>query len=727
MWSGEAAVNGTRTWQDGDVSDNSAGQLPSEALVTLARACGVATEAHLIDGTHVRCSRAAIVAALAAMGIAAETDQQCRRSLVDLEDYIWKRIVPPVTVIRTGRVRDIHVHVPHGAAVSTVVRLEDGGEVELEQVDQYWEPRSVGGALVGRATFRVPADLPLGWHVVQASFPGSRGRGYVVVTPERLDVPAYVENHRPWGFMTQLYSVRSRRSWGIGDLGDLADLCSLAKIRAGADFVLINPLHANEAVPPISASPYLPSSRRFIAPMYIRVEDIPEVAYVPSQQRAVIEWESERPSRANETDALLDRDETWRAKLAALEQVYEAPRSPGREAQFQAYCMREGKALEDYATWAAIAEQHSEREWPAELATSSSPGVAAWRDANAERVLFHAWMQWIADEQAAAAQAAAVQAGMAIGVIGDLAVGVHPQGADAWSLHRVLASRMTVGAPPDAFSPAGQNWSQPPWQPRALEASAYVPFRDVVRAAVRHTGAVRIDHILGMFRQWWIPAGHDANDGTYVQFDHESLVGIIVLEAHRAGAMVIGEDLGTVEPWVREYLHSRGVLGTSVMWFEREDDGGFTPPEYYRRDTLATVTTHDLPTTAQMVASTHVDMRAELGLASDVEAARAAARHERDLLLGMLKERGLMIPDYNDEDVIAGIHRLVLSSPALLTGVALTDAVGDMRAQNVPGTYLEYPNWRIPLTDRNGVPVLLDDLFDHPRLQRLVAAIRTAR
>ena len=727
MRSGEASENDERTWQDGDVSEFSADQLPSEALATLARACGVATEAHLIDGTHVRCTRAAIVAALGAMGIDARTDEQCRDALVALEDYIWRRIVPPVTVIRAGRARDIFVHVPHGAPVATTLRLEAGGEITLEQVDHVWEPRTVDGALVGRATFRVPADLPLGWHVVQASFPGARGRGYVVVTPERLDVPPHIEATRPWGFMTQLYSVRSRRSWGLGDMGDLADLCSLAKIRAGADFVLINPLHANEAVAPLSPSPYLPSSRRFLAPMYIRIEDIPEVAYVPSQQRAVIEWESERPSRANETDALLDRDETWRAKLAALEQIYEAPRSPGREAQFQAFCVREGKALEDYATWAAIAEEYRDGEWPAELATSSAPGVAAWRDAHAERVLFHAWMQWIADEQAAAAQAAAMQAGMSIGVITDLAVGVHPKGADAWSLHRVLAQNMTVGAPPDAFSPAGQNWSQPPWQPRALEASAYVPFRDVVRAAVRHAGAVRIDHILGMFRQWWIPAGHEAGDGTYIQFDHESLVGIIILEAHRAGAMVIGEDLGTVEPWVRDYLRSRGVLGTSVMWFEREPDGGFTPPELYRRDTLATVTTHDLPTTAQMVAGTHVDMRAELGLVSDVDAARAAARHERDLLLGMLKERGLMIPDYNDEDVIAGVHRLVLSSPALLTGVALTDAIGDMRAQNVPGTYREYPNWCIPLTDRNGVPVLLDDLFDHPRLQRLVAAIRSAR
>jgi len=306
-------------------------------------------------------------------------------------------------------------------------------------------------------------------------------------------------------------------------------------------------------------------------------------------------------------------------------------------------------------------------------------------------------------------------------------VGVHPSGADAWSLHRVLALGMSVGAPPDAFNPQGQNWSQPPWQPRALEAAAYLPFRDVVRAAVKHSGAVRVDHILGLFRQWWIPVGHGASDGTYVQFDFESLIGILVLEAHRAGALVIGEDLGTVEPWVRDYLKSRGVLGTSVMWFERTHGGGFTLPEHYRPETLATVTTHDLPTTAMMLAGTEVELRESLGLLSDVGAARDEARRALEALKGILLERNLMIPDYEDEDVIAAAHRLVLSAPCLLTGVALTDAVGDMRAQNVPGTFQEYPNWDIPLTDRNGVPVLLDDLFDHPRMQRLVAAIRGAR
>jgi 4-alpha-glucanotransferase len=709
------------------VSDAVHEERPSEALATLARACGVATDVHLIDGTHQTATRGALVAILDAMGIDAHDDDACRASLEDLRNYAWTRIVPPVTVLREGQSREIPVHLPHGATVTAKLRTEDGVELLLQQVDKVVEPHGVGSFAVGRATFLIPGDLPLGWHVIEAVFPGRRGRGYVVVTPERLEVPAAMAARRPWGLMTQLYSLRSQRSWGIGDLGDLADLCSLAKIRAGADFVLINPLHANEAVPPLSPSPYLPSSRRFIAPMYIRVEDIPEVAYVPSQQRAVIEWESERPSRNNNTDHLLDRDEVWRAKVKALEHVFDAPRSPGREAQFEAYCVREGKVLEDYATWAAISEEYQDETWPDELATASAAAVAAWRDEHSDRVLFHAWMQWIADEQSAHAQSTARNAGMSIGIITDLAVGVHPSGADAWSLHRVLAKGMSVGAPPDGFNPQGQDWSQPPWQPRALEAAAYVPFRDVVRAAVRHSGAVRVDHILGLFRQWWIPLGHRSGDGSYVQFDYEALVGILILEAHRAGAIVIGEDLGTVEPWVREYLSSRGVLGTSVLWFERTHDGGFTPPEHYRADALATVTTHDLPPTAMMLTGAQVDLRAELGLIDDPEAAAAQAADELRKLVALLRERNWVIEDYEDEDLIAGVHRMVLASPAVLIGVAITDAVGDMRAQNVPGTYEEYPNWQMPLTDRNGVPVLLDDLFDHPRMRRLIGAIRATR
>lgn len=701
---------------------------PSDALIGLARACGISTEYRGHDGDMHQCSATAMRAAIAALELDGSTDEACARSLEELEDHAWRRIVPPVTVLRHGAEREIPVHVTHGETVEVTLRLETGETWVLSQLDRYVPPRGTGAHAVGRATFLVPGGSPLGWHRLEAVSSGRKGRGWIVVTPERLDLPQALRSSRPWGLTTQLYSIRSSRSWGIGDYSDLGELCALSKLRAGADFVLINPLHACEPVSPISASPYLPTSRRFLSPLYIRVEDIAEVAYVPSQQRAVIEWEAERPRRANATPELIDRDAVWRAKSQALEQIYLVERTPGRQAQFEAFCLREGKALEDFATWCAIAEAHKGLPWPHELDNPLSPAVSAWREEHTERVLFYAWLQWVADEQLERAQASARSAQMSIGVMTDLAVGVHPEGADAWALQRVLARGMSVGAPPDMYNQQGQNWSQPPWQPRALEAAAYLPFRDVVRAAVRHCGALRIDHVIGMFRQWWIRLEADASDGVYVQFDHEALIGIAVLEAHRAGAVVIGEDLGTVEPWVGDYLASRGILGTSVVWFEKEGDGRAKRPEHYRSDVLACVSTHDLPPTAAYLAGEHVTLRDELGLlTADPDVLLAEARAERGDMVELLQERGWVSSHPTDEEIIGGLNTLVMNTPAPLVGVAITDGVGERRTQNQPGTFTEYPNWQIPLCDGDGKPVLLDELFEHPRMRRLVDVLRDAR
>lgn len=700
----------------------------TEVLAALARECGVALEYTGWDGQRRASSASAVRAVLVAMGMDAHDDAGCSRALAAIDDHKWSRMVPPVTVLREGHGSQIPVHVPDGEPAEVSLTLEDGSSRRLEQLDVYVPPRHDGTRTIGRATFAVPGDLPLGWHKVEALTTGRRVRGYVVVTPARLDVPAWVRARRPWGLAAQLYSVRSERSWGIGDFGDLGDLGALAAVRTGADFLQINPLHASEPVSPIEASPYLPTSRRFLSPLYVRIEDIPEVAYLPSQQRAVLAWESERPRRMNASSDSIDRDTVWRSKVSALEQVYVAPRSAGRDAQFEAFCMREGKALEDYATWCSIAEGHKGVPWPEELATGVRTAVEAWRDEHADRIMFYAWLQWIADEQLERAQRRAKDAGMGIGLMTDLAVGVHPYGADAWALGTVMARGVAVGAPPDMYNQKGQDWSQPPWQPRALEANAYLPFRDVVRSAVRHAGALRIDHILGLFRQWWIPAGHEASDGAYVQFDHEALVGILALEAQRAGAIVIGEDLGTLEPWVSDYLNERGLLGTVVALFEKQHDGSPTPPEHYRADALVSVTVHDLPPTAAYLAGEHIATRAELGLIAGSEAdERAKSDHERDRMVEFLRSRDWMIEDWNEEDLVAGVHKLALASPALLTSVTLTDAVGERRSQNHPGTNTEYPNWRVPLADSNGVPVMVDDLFDHPRLQRLIEAVRSMR
>jgi len=303
-------------------------------------------------------------------------------------------------------------------------------------------------------------------------------------------------------------------------------------------------------------------------------------------------------------------------------------------------------------------------------------------------------------------------------------VGVNPTGADTWTLRDVLARHVGVGAPPDMYNQQGQNWSQPPWRPDALERVGYAPFRDMLPTVLRHAGAIRIDHVIGLFRLWWIPDGSSPADGAYVRYDHRALIGILCLEAARANAVVIGEDLGNVEPWVRDYLTERGVLGTSVLWFEQRD-GRPVPPEEYRRLALATVTTHDLPPTAGYLADEHVAIRERLGLLTEPAAVvRREAEAERERFLDLLDARGLLSEDPSEREIVEALHRLVMQTPSVLVGVALVDAVGERRAQNQPGTNEEYPNWKVPLADGAGRLVTLDELFDNPRLRSLVAALQ---
>jgi len=306
----------------------------------------------------------------------------------------------------------------------------------------------------------------------------------------------------------------------------------------------------------------------------------------------------------------------------------------------------------------------------------------------------------------------------------DLAVGVHPEGADAWALRDVLASGVAVGAPPDMYNQMGQDWSQPPWRPDALAEKAFIPYRDMLRTVLRHAGGIRIDHVLGLFRLWWIPRGMPANQGTYVRYDHDALVGILALEAERAGCIVIGEDLGTVEAWVQDTLRDRGVLGTSILWFEADEAGHPLPPEQWRELALASVTTHDLPPTAGFLAGEHVRLRADLGLLTTSYDEELAA-HESDLTRwsDALRGEGLLREGAGTDDVIEALHRYLARTPARLLLVSLADAVGDRRAQNQPGTDQEYPNWRVPLTDAQGVPVLLDELPKVGLLRRLVSAL----
>lgn len=684
-----------------------------EGLARLADACGVAVSYVDQAGVTVQVSRGTIEAVLRALDVDLDSGVDAALERIELRD--WRRMLPPVFIGREGEERRLWVHVPDGDPVAVRVRLEDGSAVTLTQLDRWVEPREIDGVRTGEASFAVPGDLPLGYHEVEAESPTLRSTMPLIMTPRRL-APETIGD-RQWGFMTQLYATRSARSWGLGDLHDGRVLAEWSASSLGAGFLLINPLHAASPVPPMTPSPYLPVTRRFANPIYLRIEDISEYALLAPEVRDRIEGLANELRQRNRMDSLLDRDAVWAAKRVCLETIAQVPRSAERESAFTAFCRREGDGLRDFATWCAISDALGPDEgWPEDLRHPQAPAVQRFRDAHAAEVEFHMWLQWQLDEQLEAMQAGARAAGMVIGVMHDLAVGVHPEGADAWALQDVLARGVSVGAPPDMYNQMGQDWSQPPWRPDALAEAGFAPYRDMLRTVLRHCGGLRIDHVLGLFRLWWVPQGMPASAGTFVRFDFDAMLGILCLEAQRAGAMIVGEDLGTVEPWVADVLADRGILGTVILWFEAEA-GRIRHPSDWRRDVLASVTVHDLPPTAGYLRQEHVRIRAELGLlTTPVDEEQAKAIAERDGWAALLRESGWLAADVDpdtDDGVAAmtvALHHAAAASPARLLGIGLGDVVGDRRAQNQPGTDQEYPNWRVPLTDGSGHPMLIEDL-----------------
>ena len=703
-------------------------------LVELATRFGVATTYTDWTGRPVEVGEHTLVAVLGALGVEAGTPEQQQNALDAQNRSYWAKSMPSTIVGQAGKDTPFWVHVTHGEAAHVWVRLEDGTvRTGARQLDNFTPPFDLDGRLVGEATFVLPADLPLGYHRVHLQSGTQETSTALIITPTWLGLPARMGRQRTWGMATQLYSVRSKGSWGVGDLTDLTDLAVWSGAEHGAGYVLINPLHAAAPTRPMEPSPYLPTSRRYVNPLYLRVEAIPEYTELAKRSK-VRALRDDVQKHARKVDSI-DRDAAWSAKRKALKLIHQVPRSAGRDLAYAAYRSREGKALDDFATWCALADKYGAdwHDWPEGFDHPDRPAVRKFAEKNSTAVDFHRWLQWQLDDQLASAQSAAVRSGMALGIMHDLAVGVHPNGADAWALQDILALGVTAGAPPDEYNQLGQDWSQPPWRPDQLEDNEYLPFRALIQAVLRHAGGVRIDHIIGLFRLWWIPKGALPTEGTYVRYDHEAMIGIVALEAHRADAVVVGEDLGTVEPWVRDYLRDRGLLGTSILWFEldRDGDGGPLHAERWREYCLSSVTTHDLPPTAGYLAGDHVRLRDSLGLLTRPVAEELAGDEQQNAAwIAELQRVGLLpsgagtdVGDITVEETILALYRYLGRTPSRLLSVALTDAVGDRRTQNQPGTTNEYPNWRVPLTGPDGKALTLEKVFTDPRAAELSAAM----
>lgn len=798
-----------------------------ELISALAHECGVSTWYTGQDGQRVDVSPATVLFALRELGleIPETPDESALLSAHEaLQKSRYEQLIEPTVTAIANESRHVQVHCIDGDTVEAWVQTEDGQRLPCDQVNVWIPPVQLDDTSYGTATFAIPG-LDAGWHELHARISGPSGEktmtSTLLVSPQRLSSAERFVKEPASGVMAQLYSVRDREAWGIGDYRTLAKLGDALQQMGGADFILVNPMHAAEAVPPVENSPYLPTTRRFTNPIYIRVEDTPEYAAHP-ELRETIGVMKENLAQANGTSDELDRHPIMSSKLRALYMLWSAGIGAEREAQLATYREHEGEGLEGFAAWCAHAAQGYGAEHDMELTAD-----------------FFAWVQMLCQEQELAAQTSLAST-MRIGLMADLAVGVHPGGADAQTLAPVLAPGASVGAPPDGYNQQGQDWSQPPWHPWKLAEQGYKPWRDMLRTILRSSGGIRVDHVLGLFRLWWIPRMSSPTTGTYVRYDHEALIGALVLEAERAGAVVIGEDLGTFEPWVQDYLASRGVMGTSIVWFEGDEQGAKTP-DRYRQLALTSVTTHDLPPTASYLRGGHIELREKLGVltrpteeeykddagwqsqvlammgrvgafaglpcesyfvgggadagaAGGVGAASAGAaggadaagasvtdepanpqfgRDSRpggadglDNCTGLGDAAGKDYPiaattagSASDTDaasttsvtassttsatgytinagqgiepgsgstgILEGMNRFLSMTPSALKCVALVDMVGDLRAQNQPGTTNDlYPNWCVPLCDHTGQSIMVEDL---PKLKLARDVLAAAR
>ena len=515
----------------------------------------------------------------------------------------------------------------------------------------------------GRTGARLPSDVPLGYHTLE--FHDSGRRRSLIVAPAQCHLPPAL---RIWAWAVQLYAARSRRSWGIGDFGDLARFASISR-EQGCRLLLVNPLHAATPTLPQQASPYSPTTRRYLNPLYLAIQNLPGARELPDIE------ELSAAGRALNAAPLIDRDRIFTLKVRALRTLYRRFES---DPDFTAFAAAEGPALREYATFCALAEEHGGqwRRWPAKFRHPHSPHVRRFAEGHAERIRFHQWVQWHLDRQLRRASAI-------VPVMQDLPIGIDRDGADAWTWQDVLADGIQVGAPPDEFNTKGQNWGLPPFVPARLKAAAYRPFIETIRGTMRHAGGLRIDHVMGLFRLFWIPDGMAPAEGAYVRNFAEDLLAIIALESERAQAIVVGEDLGTIDPRARQRLMTLNVLSYRLLWFEQND------PSKYPDRALAAVTTHDLPTIAG------------LWTGSDLETQRRLQLNPNEAGITAMRERLARATHSTDatpvREVIRRTYALLSRAPSMVVAATLEDAAGVAGRPNMPGTVTEWPNWSQPL------------------------------
>ncbi|MCY7380009.1 MAG: 4-alpha-glucanotransferase [Gemmatimonadaceae bacterium] len=651
------------------------------------------------------------MALLAAMGFDASTEERAADAISALRSAARRRWIEPVRVVRrrSRGLSRVAVRMP-SMRVETVqwtlvLRTEEG-------IESQWTGTTHGGRS-RRMHLELPMVPPLGYHDLTIVFEGAgktrRATQRLIVVPSQCVAPEMrLRGQRGFGITANLYTVRSARNWGAGDFGDLGVMAEWLAHHGGA-FVGVNPLHAlrNDGY---DVSPYSPISRLFRNPLYLRTDDIPELAHDAHARERIASPEFQAALAELRDAEMLDYGGIMALRAPALESLHrtfverEVGGNSPRAREYTQYVEREDPQLTQFATFMAIAEREGPdaRQWPHELRDPRSEAVAQMRRQLAERVDYHRWLQFETDHQLGHAALAASRAGLALGLYQDLAVGSAASGADVWANPDLFVQGATVGAPPDMYSDEGQNWGLPAINPHVLRATGYDYWVRLLRAGFRHTGALRIDHALGLFRMFWVPLGQSARHGAYMTSFSEELFGILALESARHGALVVGEDLGTVPPEVPGVLARWGVLGSKVQVFERDFvTGRFNPASNYPRMALTTVNTHDLPPLVGWMEGRDIALRNELGdLGDPAQAAgmRESRWSDRIALVDSLIQHGLLPESARDnvtsDALIAAVHAFIRRTPSALVGLALDDLAHEQTPVNIPGIWQDrYPSW----------------------------------
>lgn len=702
----------------------------------LAEAVGVMPAYHDVAGREHRLDDSSAVALLSAMGRPGDPEDAARAALEQLRRDAERRVLPAAAVlaVNDGEPPVLRIGAPAelGRPITwrATITLESADALALD--GEHHEDGDVTVVLEG---------VPLGYHHVGVTLTGPSGaqdaEAPLIVAPSRCWTTADSISGRGYGIWCNLYSVRSDENWGVGDFGDLRRLVQLAA-NAGAAFVGVNPLHAlrNRGT---EISPYSPVSRLFRNPIYISVPDLPEFAESVEAQALVGSDGIASELRELRGASIIDYDRVRVLKERVLRVLFREfcarhrNRGTTRGGAFTDYVAREGRALDGFATFLALEAHLSRdgtpvywREWPEEYRDPGSAAVARFREQHADELDWHRWIQFELDRQLGAAAALAAESGMPIGLYQDLAVGTSEGGSDVWAFQHLFDRGVTVGAPPDEYAAQGQDWGLPPLDPNRLRDDGYRYWIRLVRSAFRHAGALRIDHAMGLTRLYWIPPGLPATEGAYVRYPAEDLLAILALESRRHQAVVIAEDLGTVPEGFEALLERWGILSSRVLWFEREEGGGFRSQTQYIERALVTTTTHDHAPLAAWLTARDAEVRRTIGVMSDEQAAEAVAWREREriALMVRLQEAELIAPGAEDPPyptMLAAVYGYIAGTPARLVGVSLDDLAGETDPVNIPGVGPDrYPAWS------RRMRTTVDELAQDDATARALEAVRTA-